>query len=86
MYYRERRELKVFQALLNTVPGLEERLAASDDEITIVAELVGPSRLHLLATPFIAPVKERCSGCERRRYQKPQRSYLGLDNPKRPIT
>lgn len=40
IWYRERRELKVFQALLSSVPGLEERLVTSDDEITIVAELV----------------------------------------------
>lgn len=42
-WHRERRELKVFQALLSSVPGLEERLSASEDELAIVAELVSSS-------------------------------------------
>jgi hypothetical protein len=38
---RERREHHIFRALLNTVPGLEERImTGSEDEVTIVAELV----------------------------------------------
>lgn len=39
---RERREHAIFKELLKTIPGLEERLVqGSEDELAIVAELVG---------------------------------------------
>jgi hypothetical protein len=41
-FFRERREHKIFEALLKGVPGLEERLiTGSEDEVAVVAELVG---------------------------------------------
>ena len=40
-FFRERREHRVFQELLKSVPGLEERLMeGSEEEVDIVAELV----------------------------------------------
>lgn len=42
MYSREQCEFIIFQELLKSVPGLEEHLmTGSDDEVAIVAELVG---------------------------------------------
>jgi hypothetical protein len=39
---RERREHRVFRSLLNSIPGLEERLMAStDEEVRMIADLVG---------------------------------------------
>jgi hypothetical protein len=39
--FRQRREHRVFQALLQMVPGLEERLVeGSDDEVVAIAETV----------------------------------------------
>lgn len=38
--HRERHEYKVFEALLDSIPGLQERITSSDDEVIIVAELV----------------------------------------------
>ena len=39
--YRERREHRVFQELLKSVPGLEERLLqGSEEEVDIIADLV----------------------------------------------
>jgi hypothetical protein len=41
MCNRERREHSIYQELMKTVPGLEERLmTSSEDELSIVAELV----------------------------------------------
>jgi hypothetical protein len=38
---RQRREHRVFRTLLQTVPGLEERLIeGSDDEAVVIAEMV----------------------------------------------
>ena len=52
-FFRERREQKIFQALLTSVPGLEERLkTGSEDEVAIVAELVSSlyiAQLYLVA-------------------------------------
>lgn len=39
MHHRERREYKVFRTLVDSVPGLEERLVLADELINI-AELV----------------------------------------------
>lgn len=38
--YRERREHAVYQKLLDTVPGLEDRLISSPDDLSVIAELV----------------------------------------------
>lgn len=49
--HRERREHKVFLSLLNSIAGLQERIMSSEDEITIVAELVSSTfkdHYHLL--------------------------------------
>jgi hypothetical protein len=47
--FRQRREHRVFRALLRMVLGLEERfLEGSVDEAVIIAELVRPSLLYLL--------------------------------------
>lgn len=40
---RERQEHRVFQKLLDSVPGLEECLLSSEEELGIVAELVSPA-------------------------------------------
>lgn len=37
---RDRREYKIFRVLLDLIPGLEERITSSDDEVAIVGELV----------------------------------------------
>jgi hypothetical protein len=51
-HLRERREHKVFQQLLQMVPGLEERLLDdSDVNIRLIAELV---RVFLLAVLTLA--------------------------------
>ena len=48
--FRERREHRIFQELLGSVPGLEERLLhGSEEEVDIVAELVN----------FLVPLKHR---------------------------
>jgi hypothetical protein len=40
--WRERREHAIYKELLRTIPKLEERLmTGSEDEVTIIAELVG---------------------------------------------
>ena len=40
-FSRERREHQVFEELLRSIPGLEERLVqGSEDEVDVVAELV----------------------------------------------
>lgn len=39
--YRERREHRVFQALLTTIPGLEERIMnSSPEETRMIGDLV----------------------------------------------
>jgi len=41
--YRQRREYRVFETLLQTVPGLEDRLlTGADDGVIHVAEMVSP--------------------------------------------
>lgn len=41
---REQREYKIFEVLLDSVPGLQDRITSSDDEVIIVAELVSCAR------------------------------------------
>jgi hypothetical protein len=41
--HRQRREHRVFETLLQIVPGLEDRLLAGDEEgVVHIAEMVGP--------------------------------------------
>ena len=43
--HRQRREHRVFETLLQVVPGLEDRLLAGDEEgVVHIAEMVGPLR------------------------------------------
>lgn len=39
VHFRERDEYKVFRTLVDSIPGLEERLVSAD-ELIIIAELV----------------------------------------------
>jgi hypothetical protein len=53
MCFRERREHAIFQELLKSIPGLEERLVTgSDDEVMIVAELVGVIYHYIFGQQF----------------------------------
>lgn len=38
--YREKREYMVYRKLIETVPGLEDRLVSSPDDLSIIAEQV----------------------------------------------
>jgi hypothetical protein len=54
--FRQRREHRVFQALLQMVPGLKERLLdGSDNDVKAIAELVGHGcsiAIQMLYLPF----------------------------------
>jgi hypothetical protein len=53
VFFRERREQKIFQALLDMIPGFQERLTTvSEDEVAIIAESVSFS---------MVPVRLDCS-------------------------
>jgi len=69
---REQREHRVFQQLLHTVPGLEERiLNGFDEEIVHIADLVSISSTALSAlTTYDISATERRSKRKIRRYQK----------------
>jgi hypothetical protein len=79
---RERREHKVFQQLLDSVPNLEERLIRSDDELTIVADLVSTTAI-ISRMIWTVVVTKRSIWCKRRRHQESKSCRLGLDHPKR---
>jgi len=49
MFQRERREHRIYQELLKAIPGLEERIVnGSEDELTVIAELVSVFTLYLI--------------------------------------
>lgn len=54
-FFREQREHTIFRALLNMVPNLEERIMnGSQEEVKLVADLVGPSSCLFDAFPKYA--------------------------------
>lgn len=87
MCFRERREHAIFQELLKSIPGLEERLVTgSDDEVMIVAELVGVIYHYIFGQQFYSLSlvdPERSIWCSCWRYQKPQGRNPWLDHAKR---
>ena len=66
IFPRERREHRVFDKLLQMVPGLEERLlTGSEEEITFVAELVSLRSSFVIDLFFIGALDtERCFQCK----------------------
>lgn len=47
--YREKREYAVYRKLIETVPGLEDRLVSSPDDLSIIAEQVS----HIFAMSYV---------------------------------
>lgn len=72
IYFRQRREHAIFQELLKAVPGLEERLVTgSDDEVTLIAELVSIILLRCYFRPVYSLClidSQRSIWCSRRRH------------------
>lgn len=82
---REQREHKLFRALLNTVPNLEERIMnGSQEDTKHVADLVGPfndmSNFFQLTVVRFTTATEGCLKCQVRRYQKYEKCNNRLDN------
>lgn len=64
VHLRERREYKVFRALVDSIPGLEERLVSAD-ELIIIAELVRVLYSLFSSTLIGLVAEERCIGGKR---------------------
>jgi hypothetical protein len=77
---RERREHRIFDILLQMIPGLQERLMeASAEEIVLIGELVSCDLIHDLAKVDSGIDTERLRRCEIGRHQELERSNPRLD-------
>lgn len=65
--HRERRELAVYRKLIETVPGLEDRLLSSPDDLSVIAELVSDRFVNydFLPNRLDSPATQRCIRGER---------------------
>ena len=81
----ERREHKVFEELLRTIPNLEERImTGSEEDLTEIADQVS-TILTIRTKPSYLVASQRCNWGQRRRHEDSQRQYFRVDHAERPV-
>ena len=85
---RERREHRVFEALIQAVPGLQEQLLeGGEDDVVVIAEMVCLLLIRTVMLIFTATgVTKRCIKCSIWWHQRFERSRPGLDYASGSIT